>query len=352
VPGGGAYRFTEEGYAMVLFGPNVEKLEKQNSISGLLKCLDHKKADVRYSAFVALAGKTGLSGEVIMRLRKMMDDPDPWVKTIATLKFAELGDTHMSGNLMEIITEGSRKAKIDLLRIIAGRGATDDQDIMQVIMNALADKNEIVMHGALTAAGATRNRHLMQYCADLLHEKHHQMRIYAAQALYDIGGDESVDYLIGLLADREPEVVSAARSYLSAMDVERARKALNDVQFMQLIRGMNDREPVRRETARKIGDESIREGLPLLHRACRDKYKGVRIQALRSIAAFRDPSSIEFVAKLLGDKFHDVRLEAVHTLDQIIDTRSLDALKGAVEDRDKQVREAAQRAYDRMRWSF
>jgi HEAT repeat protein len=307
---------------------------------------------VRYSAFVALAGKTGLSGEIINRLRKMMDDPDPWVKTIATLKFAELGDTHIAANLMEIIAEGSRKAKIDLLRIIASRGATDDQNIMQVIMDALADKNEIARHHALTAAGATRNRRLMQYCADLLHEKHHQMRIYAAQALYDIGGEESVDYLIGLLADREPEVATAARTYLSAMNVERAQKALNDVQFMQLIKGMNDREPVRRETARKIGDEFIREGLPLLHRACRDKYKGVRIQALKSMAAFRDPSSIEFVAKLLGDKFHDVRLEAVRALEQINDARSLEALRNAVGDTDKQVSEAAQRAYDRMRWSL
>jgi HEAT repeat protein len=337
---------------MGLFSPNIEKLEKENRISELLKCLAHKKAVVRYSAFVALAGKSGQNGDIIKRLRTMMDDPDPWVKTIATLKFAELGDTNMSDNLMEIITDGSRNAKIELLKIITGRGATDDKSIMQVIMNALADKNEIVRHEALTAAGATRNRHLMPYCADLLHEKHHQMRMYTAQALYDIGGDESVDYLIGLLADREPEVVAAARSYLSNMDMERARKALHDVQFMQLIKGMNDREPVRRETAKKIGVEAIREGLPLLHRACRDRYKGVRIEALKSIAAFRDPSSIEFVVKLMNDKFHDVRLEAIHTLEELRDARSLEAIKGAVKDTDKQVSEAAQRAFDRMKWSL
>ena len=337
---------------MGLFGPNVEKLDKQNRLSELLTCLDHKKADVRYSAFVALAGKTGLSGDVVNRLRKMMDDPDPWVKTIATLKFAERGDTHISENLMEIITDGSRNAKIDLLRIITGRGATGDQDIMQVVMTALDDKNELVRHWGLTAAGATRNKHLMPYCADLLNEKHHQMRTYAAQALYDIGGEDSVDYLIGLLADREPEVVAAARSYLSTMNVERAHKALNDVQFMRLIKGMNDREPVRRETARKIGDELIREGLPLLHRACRDEYKGVRIQALKSIAAFRDPSSIEFAAKLLDDKFHDVRFQAVLALGQILHARSREALKGAFDDSDKLVREEARRAIENMKWSL
>ena len=77
---------------------------------------------------------------------------------------------------------------------------------------------------------------------------------------------------------------------------------------------MNGTEPVRRETARKIGAESIREGLALLLRACRDRYKGVRIEALRAMTVFHDPVSIDEAARLLKDKYFDVRLEAVRTL--------------------------------------
>jgi HEAT repeat protein len=334
---------------MGLFTPNIRKLKKEGNISELLKCLDHKRANVRYSAFVALAGESDLSGEIVSKLKQMLHDPDPWVKTIATLKFAELGDMAVADNLMEIIRKGSQNDKIDLLKIIAGRGATADVTIMQVIMDALADKKEIVRREAVTAAGATANKRLMPYLADRLKEKHRDLRVHTAKALYDIGGKESVDYLIGLLADRDSIVRAAARSYLEGIVDERAKRALHDVQFMQLIKGMNDKEPVRRLTARKIGDAVITEGLPLLHRACEDKFKEVRIEALKSIAVFKSPASIHFVAKLLDDKFHDVRLEAINTLELISDLHAVKALEHAVEDRNKQVSMSAQGAIDRMK---
>src|SRR5208337_2319702 len=106
-------------------------------------------------------------------------------------------------DLMEIIRKGSRNDKIDLLKIIAGRGASVDMTIMQIIMDALVDKKEIVRREALTAAGETLNKHLIPYLADRLKEKHRDLRVRAAKALYDVGGNDSVDYLIGLLADRD-----------------------------------------------------------------------------------------------------------------------------------------------------
>jgi len=332
---------------MGFFTPNIRKLEKEKNIPELLKCLDHKKAQVRYSAFVALAGAVDLNGEIVNRLRKMLHDPDPWVQTIAVLKFAELGDSSIIDNLMDIITKGSENARIELLKIITGRGVTNNITIMQVIMNALDDKKEIVRRLAITAAGATGNVRLMPYVAERLYEKHYDLRVHAAKALYEIDRKESVDYLIGLLADRAPEAREAARSYLETIDDENARKALHDTQFIQLIKGMNDKEPVRRETARKIGDSAIREGLPLLHRACKDKYMGVRIEALKSIAVFRNQSSIDPVAKLLDDKFHDVRFEAVLTLEQINGPRALKEIERATKDRNRQVSETARKAVHR-----
>lgn len=332
---------------MGIFTPNIRKLQKEKNIPELLKCLDHKRSNVRYSAFVALTSGSGLNDEIINKLRNMVHDPDPWVKTIAILKFADIGDASISDSLMEIIIEGSRNARIELLKIIAERGANNDEIIMEVIINALSDKQEIVRRQAIITAGATRNKRLLPYLSESLHEKHHDSRIYAAKALYDIAGRESADYLIGLLADKDPKVQASARSYLANIDYEHVKKALHDAHFMQFIKGMNDREPVRKATAQKIGKESIREGLPLLHRACRDKYKDVRVEALKAIAAFRDPSSIEFVEKLLEDKFHSVRIEAVHTLEEIGGPRSREALKNAINSKDRQVREAAQRVHHR-----
>ncbi len=332
---------------MGLFPPNIKKLEAKNDIPGLLKGLDHRWAWVRYRAFAALSARS-LSGEAAARLRKMVDDPDPWVKTLAVLKFVEREDPSIAESMKGIMREGSRNARICLLRVVAQRGATDDATIVQVIMDGLADRRALVKSYAITAAAATRHKRLMPYVGDLLHEKFRDLRIQAAGALFEIGGSGSADYLIGLLADTEQKVRDEARALLETLDSDMVRKALHDTRFIELIRGMNGTEPVRRETARRIGAEKIREGLALLLRACGDRYKGVRIEALRAMTVFRDPVSIGEAAHLMKDRYFDVRLEAVRLLGMYDDDRAREAIGPALNDRVKKVREEAKRAHDGM----
>ncbi len=335
---------------MGLFTPDINKLEKNNKLSDLVKCLDHTKSSVRYSAFAALAGKPDLSDEIKTRLKNMMyHDPDPWVKTIATLRFAKLGDPLISENLIQIIKEGSQKSKLELLRIITENGPSNDVTVLQVIMTGLGDKKILVRMEAINAANAAKNKHLIPNLGDMLHEKHSKVRLLAAKALYNIGRDESVDFLIGLLADRNMEVHAAARTYLATIKNDHAYKAINDDSFMQLAGAMNDKEPIREKTAQRIGQDRIREGLALLHIACRDKYRGVRIEALKSIAIFKHQSSIDIVEKLLYDKFPEVRIEALNTLEKIGGKRALEAIEKIERDKKKIVREAVERSLARMR---
>ncbi len=334
---------------MGLFKPNIEKLKNANNITGLTQCLSHKSADVRYSAFSALASQTGLSDDLVARLKSMLNDPSPKVRTIATLKFAEMGDKMTVDSLKDIINKGSQWEKIELLRIITGRGKSTDEAIIQVIGLALTDKKELIKLEAIKAASSTGNIHFVPNLIQCLHDSRHGVRIQTAKALYEIAGAESVDHLIGLLVDRNPEVQQIAHSYLSSIDSERARNALHDLKFQQLVRGMNDIESVRKETAEKIGTQKIREGLPLLYTALQDEYKEVRIAVLKAIAVFKDPSSVDFVVKLLEDKYHDARLEAVRTLEQIITKDSLEALEYALKKGDRNVREEAQKAIYKLR---
>ena len=323
--------------------PDIKRLEEENNIPELLKCLDHKKAYIRYRAFVALSHGREIGDDVTAKLKRMVHDPDPWVRSLAVLRFAELGDQTVSESLLEIMDEGSVRDRIDLLKIITGRGATGDATVLQVIVIALGDKKEVVRIFAIKAAAAAGNRHLMQYLSESLHEKHHKVRILAADALYAIGREESADYLIGLLADSNPEVQAAARSYLSSVNTEYVQKALHDSEFKRLVAGICGREPEREKTARLIGADKIREGLPLLHRACRDRYRGVRVECLRAMAQFKDASSVEFAERLLGDRYHEVRIEAVNTLGAVGGKRALKSIGTMLNDRHRGVREAAEK---------
>ncbi len=274
----------------------------------------------------------------------MLNDPDERVRTAATLKFAALGAPLLSKNLVELISEGGRKEKISLLKIIAGRGRDVDGPIMEAVVLALEDRNGIVKLNAMEAAGSTGSPHLVPRIAEYLNDRHPDMRIKVAQALCCIGNDAAVDHLIGLLADSDAGVRGAARACLENVDSPRVRMALHDARYARLIRGMGGLVPDRIETAKQIGVEGIAEGLPLLHRACRDRYKGVRIEAARSIAVFGDPSSVEVLSKILNDKYYVVRLEAVRALGRIAGQASIDALQPALEDKNKRVRGEARRA--------
>lgn len=326
---------------MRIFAPNIKKLDKDNNIDELEKCLDNKRASVRYRAFVALSGRSGLASDKLGKLRGMSHDPDPWVKTIATLKFTDMGDSSVFDSLLEIIKKGSTDERIALLHVISGKGATENSIMLQVVMSGLIDKKETVRIQAAKTAAAVKSAHLVSYLGEMLHARHHKERLVAAQSLFDIGGEESIDYLIGLLADSHPEVHTAARLYLEKVENEYVKKALYEASFMQLIKDINGNEPSREKTAHYIGVEKIREGLPLLHRACRDRYKGVRIQALRSIAMFRSHSSTDIVEKLLEDRFHDVRLEALNTLEKIGGKKALKAVETSLSDKSREVRRRA-----------
>jgi len=335
---------------MGLFTPDINRLKKNNKIPQLVKCLDHQNASVRYSAFAALAGKQDISEEIKAKLKSMMYyDPDPWVKTIATLKFMKLGDPTISENLIQIINEGSLTSKLELLRLITDNGQSSDVTVVQVVMTGLIDNKVLIRLQAISAANATKSKQMIPYLAEMLHEKHYKVRLLSAKALYNIGRDEVVDYLITLLGDKNNLVHSAARTYLSAINSGYTHRSINDDLMTELDELTDDNESPREKTAHGIRQDQVKEGLAILHTACTDKFRGVRIEALKSIAIFRHPSSIDVVENLLYDKFPEVRIEALNTLERIGGKRALEAIEKMEGDKKKIVREALERTLARMK---
>ncbi len=337
---------------MALIKPNINKLKKNKKLAELVKYLDSPKPAIRYSTFAALANNIELSEDVKTRLKNMMHfDPDPWVRTIATLRFAKLGDPAISENLIQIINEGSLTHKLELLRLITDNGPTSDVTVLQVIMTGLADKKVLVRLQAISAANATKNRQMIPHLSGMLYEKHYKVRLLAAKALYNIGKDEIVDDLINLLGDKNNMVHSAARTYLSAINSGYTHRSVyNDIET-ELEESADDHEHAADRTSHGIRQDQVKKGLDILHNACTDKFRGVRIEALKSIAVFRHPSSIEVVEKLLYDKFPEVRIEALNTLERIGGKHALEAVEKLEGDRKKIVREAIERTLARMRKS-
>lgn len=335
---------------MALKTPDIERLKKGRKTDELVKCLDHPRASVRYNAFIALAGNTDPGEDVKKRLARMMyNDPDTWVRTLATLRFAKLGDPDVSDNFFHIMQEGTQKSRLDLLKIITDNGESSDVTVLQLIIMGLADKNVLVRLQAITSANAAKNEQLMPYLGAMLNEQHSKLRLMAAKTLYNIGRNDSLEYLIKLLDDKNTEVLSAIRRYITNIISSPAFKAANHDPFPGSdednlsVEGESENKPG------KSGKECIMEALLILDNACTHKFRGVRIEALKSIAVFRHPHSIDIVERLMRDKFPEVRLEALHTLEKIGGKRALEIVAGMPRDKKRLIRDETERALARMK---
>ncbi|HOS40680.1 MAG TPA: HEAT repeat domain-containing protein [Spirochaetota bacterium] len=332
---------------MGLFGPNIEKLIDNDDVDGLLKLLGHRKPKIRLGALLALSRKR--DEYVLSRLRPMIDDPDDRVKTIATLKFGEITDPKTLTNLRDIIITGSQTEKIEALRVLGGRGQTDNAEISKILYLALNDKNQVVRIQSIRTMGAIKDRYSIKHLIDCLDDKKFQIRLEATKALGAVGGEVCVDPLIGSLVDNHGEVRRAADAALRQVGTEKALNAVTDAPFMLLVKKMTENESVRLETVINIGRLKIKEGAPLLHKSCMDEYKNIRLESLRAVGQLRDKTAVDTVNKLVEDPFYDVRLEAVKTLEKLFHPGALRGIEKAMKDTNKNVRLEAIRAYNSLK---
>lgn len=329
---------------MGLFTPNIEKLIDNDDVEGLLKLISHRKADIRLAALLTLSRKK--DEKIIEKLKVLLKDPDPKVQAIATLKFGELGGVSIIGNLRNIILNGSQRDKIEALRLIASKGKTDNAEISKILYLALQDKRQLVQIEAIRTMGAVKDIYSEKHLIDKLDDRSSHIRLEAVKALGDVALETSIDPLIGSLIDNNYEVRKTAQDALRKVGTDKAINAISDAPFMLLVKRMTEGEAVRRETTIQIGVKRIREGIPLVQKACMDEFKNIRLEAVKALGLLRDKSAVHTMVRLLDDPYYDVRLETIHALEKIFDHNALLGLEKAMnKDSNRVVRKEAQKAY-------
>jgi HEAT repeat protein len=331
---------------MGFFRPHIEKLEEEGKFDVIAKHLKNRNVEIRRQAFLTLLKKLNSTRDpVYPKLRAMMDDPDSGIRTIAVLKFAEMGEEGLFTKVHSIILDGSQRDKIDALRILAKTGRVGIEAISNIMVLALNDKKPLVQIEAIRTMGSMKDRLSIKHLVEKSQDSRHTIRLESVKALGQVGGEEVVNPLIGALMDNDTAVRRAAREALESIKTESARKALNDAPLMLLVKLMNESMSRRLETIKYIGKQKRKDGAPLLQKACSDEYKNIRIESIRSLGILRDRDSIPLISRMLNDPYFDVRLEAVKTLEKLGGDESLFALERALKDQNSNVRKEASRAY-------
>jgi len=325
--------------------PNIEKIKNAGQIDRLVQLLKHRKSQTREDALIALYDISGTDKEIMDRMRIALSDKDTKVRNRAALIFARTGDTGVIENLNDIICRGSVNEQIEVLRLLPHYYSKENEKITQILALALKDKKPAIQVEAIRSIGEMEIETMAFYLMDFINHSVAKFRLETVIALGRVKNPIGVDVLIGALTDSSPEVRKIAEESLKKIGSDRALGALRDAPFMLMVKNMNESVSKRLTTVINIGKQKKEYGLQLLHKACFDEYKNVRIEAIKSISALKDDSSINTLIDLFSDKYYDVRIEAIRALTRFHSLTALNALKSAMNDSNTNVKLEAKKAY-------
>lgn len=325
--------------------PNVEKIKISGNIDKLVKLLKHRRSQTREEALLALFSIADTRDDIFEKMRVSLTDKDTKVRHRAALIFARKGDLTVIDNLNDIISHGSVSEQIEVLRILPHFYSKENEKITQILAIALKDKKPSVQVEAIRSIGEMEMETMAFYLLDFANHNVTKFRLETVIALGRIKNPIGIDVLIGALTDSSPEVRKIAEDSLKRIGTEKAIGALRDAPFMLMVKNMNESVSKRLTTVINIGKQKKDYGVQLLHKACYDDYKNIRIEAIRSISALKDNSSMTTLVDLLSDKYYDVRIESIKALSRFNSTVALNALKNAMNDPNTNVRLEAKKAY-------
>lgn len=326
----------------------IQKFKDQGKSDKLFPLLKHRKAHIRIEALMAYFELNVDNREELEKARFIIKDKEQIVRNRGALLFARLGDSSVIDNFQEIISGGSQGEQIELLRILPHYYSKDDDRISQILALALKDKKQSIQAEAVRTIGEMEMETMAFYLLDFVNHSNSRIRHDTVVALGKTKNTLGIDSLIGSLTDSSPEVRKAAEDAIRYIGDERGLSSLKDAPFMLMVKNMNESVAKRLTTVVNIGKQRKECGLPLLHKACYDEYKSIRLESIKSISLLRSNLSISILIELLSDKYYDIRIESIRALAKYNTESALNAVKKAMNDPNTNVKNEAKKTYSAM----
>lgn len=299
------------------FNPDIDDLEKQKDVEGLIRALKNEDYLIRKEAARSL---------------KKVGDERAVESLIEALKYESWEDTYT-------VLISVRESAADALGIIG-----DKRALNPLIQSLFEDSDEEVRWKAAAALGKIGDERAVEPLIDALDDKSWGVRKNASNALGDIGDKRAFDSLLKALNDKDWHVRKYAAVALGKIRDERAIKPLvnalndedSDVRWKSLIAlgkiGEPSVEPLLNafesddwqmrgraaEVLGKIGDKRAVD--PLIHaliKRDRTHNKYVRGRIIEALGEIGDERAVDPLIKALDDQYIYVRLKAADALDNI-----------------------------------
>jgi HEAT repeat protein len=301
------------------FNPDIDYLEEQKDIEGLISALKNEDYLVRKDAAIAL---------------KRIGDKRSVDALIDSLKYEPWEDDY---TVLIAVRENSAEAL----------GIIGDKKALIPLMNALLeDSDEEVRWKAAAALGKIRDPSSVDALVEALNDKSWTVRRNVTIALGDVGDERGFEPLLSSMTDKDWHVRKYASIALGKIGDERAIKPL--------VKALNDEDSdVRWKSIialGKIGKPAVK---PLLKAFENDDWQ-VRGRAAEVLGNIGDPIAVDSLIMALNNKRDKnqnkyVRGKIVEALGKIGDERAIDPLIKALDDKYIYVRLKAEDALENIK---
>jgi HEAT repeat protein len=300
------------------FNPDIENLEKNNDVEGLVRALKNEDFLVRKNAAISLK-KIGDKRAVnpLIDALKYESWEDEYTVLIAVRENAaealgNIGDEHAVKPLILALKEDTDEEV--RWKAAAALGKIKDTFAVEFLIEALNDKSWSVRRNSVIALGNIGDERAFEPLKISMKDKDWHVRKYASVALGKIGDERAIEPLVAALNDEDSDVRWKSIMALGNIGEAAVEPLLNAFR--------NDDWQIRGRVAEvlgKIGDE--RAVVPLIHALNnkRDKTqnKYVRGRIVEALGKIGDERAIEPLINALDDKYIYVRLKAADALDNI-----------------------------------
>ncbi len=300
------------------FIPDVDKLEEQKNVEGLILALKNEDYLVRKDAAIAL---------------KRIGDERAVEALIEALKYENWEDDY---TVLIAVREHAAEAL----------GIIGDKKAVNPLIEALKDVDEDVRWKAAVALGNIGDPSAVEPMIDCLNDDNWNVRKNIAIALGKIGDDRAFNSLLKTMDDKDWHV----RKYAAAA----IGKIGNEMAIDPLVKALNDEDnDVRWKSIIALGEIGKPAVIPLL-KAFKDEDWEVRGRAAEVLGKIGDERAVEPLIRALNnkrDKNHNkyVRGRIIEALGKIGDERAVEPLINALDDQYIYVRLKASNALERIK---
>ncbi len=300
------------------FIPDVDELEEQKDIEGLILALKNEDYLVRKDAAIAL---------------KRIGDERAVEALIEALKYESWEDDY---TVLIAVREHAAEAL----------GTIGDKKAVKPLIRALKDSDEDVRWKAANALGNIGDPAAVEPMIDSLNDESWNVRKNVAIALGKIGDEKAFNALLKTMDDKDWHV----RKYAAVA----IGKIGNEMAIDPLVKALNDEDKdVRWKSIIALGEIGKPAVVPLLKAFKNDDWE-VRGRAAEVLGKIGDERAVEPLIHALNnkmDKNHNkyVRGRIIEALGKIGDERALKPLINALDDQYIYVRLKASNALERMK---